>query len=76
MASKRKSPKQPGNPDAPKRRSKTNTDNQFSIRLAPEVVKQLDQVLERTGGVGSRVDVLRRAVELGIPLLLERIGKA
>ena len=75
MASKRKSPKQTGNPDAPKR-GKTNTENQFSIRLAPEVVKQLDHVLERTGGVGSRVDVLRRAIDLGIPLLLDRIGKA
>jgi hypothetical protein len=62
MAAKRK---------APKRTSKSEYETQLSIRLDKATLDELDAVIE-TVGLGSRVEILRQAIAIGLPVIRKR----
>jgi hypothetical protein len=62
MAAKRKAPKQA---------NKSDYETQLSIRMDKETLQELDDVIALIG-FGNRVQVLREAIAIGLPVIRKR----
>lgn len=50
-------------------------DTQVTVRVDAELVERADALAEQLKGISSRTALLRRAMELGFPLLEEEYRK-
>jgi hypothetical protein len=56
---------------APKQANKSDYETQLSIRMDKETLQELDDVIALIG-FGNRVQVLREAIAIGLPVIRKR----